>query len=68
MFIDLVTGWIGNQIRERPETGTQALAGWAEVWDKATRSVALADAFNLDKKQVILSLFSSLFERQRTSS
>ena len=65
LFIDLVTGWIGQQVRANAQSSPEALAGWAEVWDKASRSVALADAFNLDKKQVILSLFGSLFERNK---
>ncbi|MEL7272573.1 MAG: DNA polymerase III subunit delta' [Pseudomonadota bacterium] len=66
LFMDLAMGWIGNQVREAPAATPATLAGWAEVWDKATRSLTLAEAFNLDKKQVILSLFYTLFERHKT--
>lgn len=65
MFGDLVIGWIGSQVRINRQTPVSELAGWADVWDKANRSSSLAEEFNLDKKQVILSLFADLFERNR---
>ncbi len=65
LFEDLVTGWIGSQVRINQQCSPSELAGWADVWDKAIRSSRLADAFNLDKKQVILSMFGDLFERNR---
>ncbi len=64
MFLDLVISWIGLQVRNNPTQHVSVLAGWAEVWDKANRSVTLSDAYNLDKKQVILTLFHDLFERK----
>ena len=66
LFIDLVMAWIGQQVRQDAgQVATPVLAGWAEVWEKATRSTTLAEAFNLDKKQVILSLFETLFQTRR---
>lgn len=66
MFLDLVIGWIGMQVRVDPRAhGPSSLAGWADVWDKANRSIKVADAFNLDRKQVVLSLFRDLFERNQ---
>jgi DNA polymerase-3 subunit delta' len=38
------------------------LARLADVWEKINRSAQLADAWNLDRKQVILNLFLSLHE------
>ncbi len=64
MFLELVTAWIGQQVRQNSTEAISQLAGWADVWDKAIQSSAQADAFNLDKKQVILSLFGNLFERK----
>ncbi len=64
LFLDLVTAWIGKQVRNTTAS-TSTLAGWAEVWDKANHSVSLAQAYNLDKKQVILSLFETLFARNK---
>ncbi|MEM8749317.1 MAG: DNA polymerase III subunit delta' [Pseudomonadota bacterium] len=65
LFNQLVLAWIGKQARLRENEPLQSLAGWAEVWENANKSISLADAFNLDKKQVVLDLFSSLFERNR---
>ena len=65
LFIDLAVSWIGKQVRMRSDLPPHVLAGWAEVWDKAIQSTKLADAFNLDKKQVILSLFGSLFSQNK---
>ena len=65
LFGDLVAAWMGAQVRLNQQSTLSELAGWADLWDKANRSSTLADAFNLDKKQVILSLFGDLFERNR---
>lgn len=62
LFFDLVNGWIAKQVRDNPTRSPAALAAWANAWEKATQSQKVADAFNLDKKQVILSLFVTLFE------
>ena len=64
LFIDLVLGWVAQQVRIDASDGAPAvLAGWAEVWEKANQSINQADTFNLDRKQVILTLFQLLFER-----
>ena len=67
LFGDLVAAWMVSQVRLNQQSPLSELAGWADLWDKANRSSTLADAFNLDKKQVILSLFGDLFERNRKS-
>lgn len=38
------------------------LARLCEVWEKTENSASLTDAYNLDKKQVVLNLFSQLSE------
>ena len=65
LFIDLIFSWIGSQVREQQNAAPAVLAGWADVWDKAHHNVGAADTYNLDKRQVILSLFGDLFERNR---
>jgi DNA polymerase-3 subunit delta' len=65
LFGYLVRGGLGRLVRINGQTRASELAGWADVWDKANRSSTLANAFNLDKKQVILSVFGDLFERNR---
>lgn len=63
LFHDSVMIWIGLQVRELAPTGdTGKLAGYAKVWEKATQSALKADTFNLDRKQVILTLFRYLFD------
>lgn len=37
--------------------GAAPLDRWLEVWDKTTRLLAVADSANLDRKQVLLSIF-----------
>ena len=61
-----------NEFMEKQATGTGAgshpissLARWAEVWEKTRNSVRVADGYNLDKKQVILTLFHDLSEAAR---
>lgn len=66
LFMDLALRWVGTRVRDAPSAKPATLAGWAQVWDKTTRSLTLAEAFNLDKKQVILSLFATLFEQHKT--
>ncbi len=66
LFLDLVMGWIGKQARHNKRAALSELASWAEVWEKASHSIAQAEAFNLDKKQLILSLFENLFTRNRS--
>ena len=62
LFCDLVMGWMGRQVRETArQLPLSHLAEMAEAWDKAGNSINTAQAFNLDKKQVVLSLFASLF-------
>ena len=69
MAVDLMLSHIGHQARagglDTPTPNLRTLVGWAEVWEKANDSVRLADAFNLDRKQLILSLFSMVFDHHR---
>ncbi|MFD0917980.1 DNA polymerase III subunit delta' [Pseudahrensia aquimaris] len=64
LFIDLALAWIGGTAQRNAATESlQLLATWGDVWEKATRMVTVSDAFNLDRKQVILNLFALVFER-----
>ena len=55
---DRATGKI--QINGTPNISM--LARWATVWEKTQKSTRIAEGFNLDKKQVILSLFQNMSE------
>ncbi len=74
-FLDIVRGWLRRRVRGEPEpvggAGPSAaaagvpLARWAEVWDKVNDASAEADALNLDRKQVVLSILMSLAHAAR---
>ena len=67
----LLMGFAGEYLeaqatgRSRATTNTSVLARWAEVWEKTQKSTIMADAYNLDKKQVILNLFHDMGEAAR---
>ena len=44
------------------------LARWADAWDEISRSIARANALNLDRKQTILNVFFRLEETARAAS
>lgn len=56
LFIDLLLDWIGDRARRGEDRDLARLAAWAQVWDKANELVTTTDAFNLNRKQLILSL------------
>lgn len=67
IFLDLWRDWVWRRVRGLPEPDGQpgpttetALVSWAEVWEKVSRSAALADGLNLDRKAVVLSTFRAL--------
>ncbi|MEW5422508.1 DNA polymerase III subunit delta' [Amorphus sp. 3PC139-8] len=69
LLIDLVFDWLSKKMRREAVAGAPAatLAGWAEVWEKTAHAVGLADAFNLDRKQVVLDLFHDIAQVDRTA-
>ena len=71
LLFDIARDYISNTIhlsaaKNSPKQSSDAhkdlsgLARLCEVWEKVADSAALADEYNLDKKQVILNLFGSL--------
>lgn len=61
LFLDLALNWIAGRARAKPDAPLSAVAAWAQVWESVSESIRLADAYNLDRKQVILNLFSAIF-------
>jgi DNA polymerase-3 subunit delta' len=75
-FGDLLLGWLGRFILhaskgEQQENSPEArlnerlssitpLASWLKVWDKITHLLARTDAINMDRRQVIISIFLAL--------
>lgn len=58
--IGSIFDWLDRQVRERAEEGPHRLAPLAEVWEKAADAVREAEALNLDKRPLILSIFADL--------
>jgi DNA polymerase-3 subunit delta' len=71
LLLDIAHDFIARRVRSEREPGMDdamtfnrhgGLAGWVEVWEKTRHSAHLADTWNLDRKQVILNLFSAMHE------
>lgn len=77
LLLDLAQDYVGRRLRGEAEPvaggrgaglpdasgqGISILARWVEVWEKTRRSADLADAYNLDRKQVVLNLFEAMRE------
>ncbi|MEM1318503.1 MAG: DNA polymerase III subunit delta', partial [Pseudomonadota bacterium] len=66
LFIELVLDWIAARVRENPNVPVAWMARWAALHSKVRDAVRLAEAYNLDRKQVLLNLFSDLFSVARS--
>ena len=74
-FIEITRGWLGRRVRgmaelegqpaPSPRLAAVPLARWAEVWEKLNETSAEADALNLDRKQVVLSVLMSFAHASR---
>ncbi len=68
-FIDSVDHWLGEQLRIDPARADLAqlarLARLAEVWEKINRAARDVEAFNLDRKPLVFSVFDLLAEAAR---
>ncbi|MEW6436783.1 MAG: DNA polymerase III subunit delta' [Pseudomonadota bacterium] len=55
-----IVDWIDERLRAEAGWGPSRLAPLAEVWEKAADAAREAEALNLDKRPVILSIFAEL--------
>ena len=62
-----VFGWLGEQARGRAGEGAARLAPLAEVWDKIARTARETEAYNLDRRAFVLTLYSDLSAALRVS-
>jgi len=75
LFFELALDALATDVRTGVFSATSStagrssasLAGQAEVWEKTVLSKRVADAYNLDKKQEILSLCSALFDINKSA-
>ncbi len=66
-MVETVFDWLGEQAQERAGEGARRLAPLAEVWDKVARLVRETDSYNLDRRALVLTLFTELSEALRAS-
>jgi DNA polymerase III subunit delta' len=60
LALEIIGEWLGDTIRRRAPDGAAALAPLIEVWEKATRAAREAEAFNLDRRPLVMALFQDL--------
>lgn len=59
-MLSAVYDWLSRQLRERAGEGAARLARFAEVWEKVAAEARETAALNLDKRPLVLSIFSDL--------
>ncbi len=64
LFQDLVRSNIRKLIYQGIEKDIplNSIVNWVDVWEESNESVALAEKFNLDKKQIVINTFNNLSE------
>ncbi len=70
LFADLIESWLAGAIRDRAlagsggearrQNGGDDIEPWAEAWDRISLLVERTVAVNLDKRSVVVGIFSSL--------
>jgi DNA polymerase-3 subunit delta' len=65
--LEVIQDWLMQETRARAGEGAARLAPLAEVWDKIARSVREASSYNLDRRALVLGLFTDLAEAVRGS-
>ena len=65
--ISAIFDWIGETVRTDAPIGAARLAPYAEVWEKIAASARETEAFNLDRRPLILSIFADLAAATRAA-
>jgi DNA polymerase-3 subunit delta' len=58
-FVDAVNAWLSARLNRGPQDGPR-LARVAEVWTNVNRAMREAEAYNLDRKPLVFSVFEQL--------
>ena len=65
-FVDSIDRWVGARMRtEDPNADLPRLARLAEVWEKINRAARDTEAYNLERKPLVFSVFGLLAEATR---
>jgi DNA polymerase-3 subunit delta' len=70
VFMETVQVWMSRMLADQAALGPGRLAPLAELWEKMTRSAREADVFNIDRRPLVLSIFTelaSIVARMRTA-
>jgi DNA polymerase-3 subunit delta' len=60
-FMDLVNGWLSARLAEGAQ-GKAQMARVAETWEKVNRAARETEAYNLERKPLVFSVFGALAE------
>ena len=63
-FMDAVNAWLSARLRSGPQDASR-LARVAEVWAAVNNAAREAEAYNLDRKPLVFSVFGRLAEAAR---
>jgi DNA polymerase-3 subunit delta' len=67
--VETMFAWLAGRADQAAQEGqgSRRLAPLAEVWDKTARAIRETDAYNLDRRALVLTLFNDLSEALRRS-
>jgi DNA polymerase-3 subunit delta' len=63
-FMDMVNGWLSARLGEGAQQKAQ-LARVAETWEKVNRAARDVEAYNLERKPLVFTVFGALAEAAR---
>ena len=64
-FMDMVNGWLSARLGEGAQQKAQ-MARVAETWEKVNRAARDVEAYNLERKPLVFTVFGALAEAART--
>lgn len=65
-MMTVVADWVSELVRSRASLGPRRLAPLIEVWEKSAQAAREADAYNVDRRPLVLALFNDFADVVRT--
>lgn len=62
---EIISEWLNEIVRQRSIAKAGSLDHWFEVWEKTQQLMRRGDSLNLDRKQLILNIFSLIEDATR---
>lgn len=60
LFLGFIQDWLHERLTHGAQRGDPELAAWAALWEKTARTAREAEIYNLDKRPLVLAIFSDL--------